>query len=97
MKKQAYSLEVKQRHKPAIDPSKRHEIEQIINSHKQRRRKYTTPNRVAYSEQYSTISTSRHPYSEPEVDPKKEGEKYHRLFKQYIRNKIERGEVKSDE
>lgn len=59
-----------------------------------------TPNRVAYSEQYSTISSSQnhhHPYSEPEVDPKKEGQKYHRLFKQYIRSKIERGEVKSDD
>jgi hypothetical protein len=40
------------------------EIEQRINSHRQRKRKYATPNRVAYSDRYSTISTS-HPQSEP--------------------------------
>lgn len=95
MKKHAYSLEVKQNYKPIIDPAKRHEIQQIIGSHKQRKRKFTTPNRVAYSQHYSTISTARQPYSQPEADPKKEGEKYHRLFKQYIRNKIQKGEVKS--
>lgn len=55
-----------------------------------------TPNRVAYSDHYSTISSHNHAHSEAEADPKKEGEKYHRLFKQYIRRKIEQGEVKSD-
>jgi hypothetical protein len=97
MKKQAYSLEVKQHFKPTVDPAKRQEIEHLLNSHRQRKRKFMTPNRVAYSDHYSTISSSHHPHSEPEADPKKEGEKYHRLFKQYIRRKIEQGEVKSDE
>ena len=93
-KKQAYSLEVKERYRPTIDPNKRHEIQEIINSHQGRKKRYETPtNRVAYSERYSTISR---PYSdvESEPDPKKDGKRYHRLFKQYIRDKIDKGEVK---
>ena len=54
-----------------------------------------TPNRADYSERYSTIS--RPAYSEPEIepDPKRDGKRYHRLFKQYIKDKVDRGEVKS--
>lgn len=95
VKKQAYSLEVKERHKPTIDPSKKIEIQELINSHKGKKRKYLTPNRVAYSERYSTIG-SRQVYSDTgsEPDAKQEGKRYHRLFKQYIKDKIDRGEIR---
>lgn len=98
MKKQAYSLQVKERHKPTIDPAKRNEIQQLVSSHKGRQRKYHTPNRVAYSEHYTTISSVAHPtYSEADADPKLEGKKYHRIFKQYIRDKIDKGQIRADE
>lgn len=54
-----------------------------------------TPNRVAYSERNSTIG-SRPAISDTatEPDPKEEGKRYHRLFKQYIKDKIDRGEIR---
>ena len=94
-KKRAYSIEVKEMHRPKIDPGKRAEMEQMINSARRQPRKHHTPNRVAYSENFSTIGGSVYDsYSEPEVDPKVEGRKYHRLFKAYIRDKISQGEIK---
>jgi hypothetical protein len=55
---------------------------------------------VAYSEHYSTISSAAYPsnpaFSEADVDadPRREGKKYHRIFKQYIRDKIDKGEIR---
>lgn len=54
-----------------------------------------TPNRVSYSERNSTIG-SRPVLSDTgsEPDPKQEGKRYHRLFKQYLKDKIDRGEIR---
>ena len=72
-------------------------MEQIVNSARRQPRKHHTPNRVAYSENFSTIGGSVYDsYSEPEVDPKVEGRRYHRMFKAYIRDKVSNGQIKKE-
>lgn len=88
IKQKAYSMNVKQYHKPTVDPVKRLELQSLVAPSSSRSR-YQNPVRMRVNssndgEQYYSIDEGYRLFPK-QKDAKKEGERNRRFLKQYIR------------